>query len=442
LNRVVPLAAAAAIVSLLLSCGGGGGGDTATGAGTNGVAMEASTYAGDYVDTCEPIPDGRAVDTGAALYATSVLSVGLGTGASAQLVLRFDFFDNAICSGQPIGTLKNSNTSNTLTLVSVKTIDGRPAHRVILNFGVPSATYRAGPDAATVIYGSALPLQLPSVLFTGFGLRDLWSLNGNRLFEGDYTYDAEGFPTGLLATPAATWMASAPNGPEAPCAFQTLNWTANGQSCVGLGRSSASRASQIVVSTPNTGSSGSATFTCNNGTWSAPSGASCSLATPSFTMCPVQTITWTSGSTTCSSETPVTIAGNDISIVNNLVGKTGGQRMSCRADGTWAPWAGVTGYCVVTPPPTTDPLQLAQAKNCLNCHTVSDPGYTFGPTGYNFPSFQAIANFYRNSPPAPGVLENRVKSGSTGTFGSAPMPANPQVDDADLAILIPWILSR
>uniref|UniRef100_UPI0035A1263A c-type cytochrome n=1 Tax=Ramlibacter montanisoli TaxID=2732512 RepID=UPI0035A1263A len=55
-------------------------------------------------------------------------------------------------------------------------------------------------------------------------------------------------------------------------------------------------------------------------------------------------------------------------------------------------------------------------------------------------SFQVIADRYRTSPAAAGVLESRVKLGSVGTFGSVPMPANPQITDAELAIVIPWIL--
>ena len=448
MNRLVSLAGAAVTVGLLLSCGGGGGGgggtDPAAGGGSagNGVALQASVYAGDYVDICEPVPDSRRVDTGAALFARSVLTVGAPNGASAHVALRFDFFDNAICAGQALGTLMNNHAGNSLTLVSATTIDGRPAHRLMLQFGVPSVSYLPGPTAETVIYGSVLPLQLPSVVFTGFAYRDPWMLNNNVLYEGNYNFDAQGFPTGLLATPAATRMDVAPVGPEAPCPTQTVNWTDNGRSCVGLAIPSASRASQIVQSTPNTGSTGNAAFTCTNGSWSAPSNPSCQAQAPAFTMCPVQTITWTNTSQTCSGETPVTVAGNDITVVNNLAGKDGAQRMSCRSDGTWSVWAGVTGRCEVPPPPITDPRLLAQAKNCMSCHTETDPGYTFGPTGYSFPSFQAIAAFYRNSPPAAGVLEARVKGGSVGVFGSTPMPANPQVNDAELAILIPWILSR
>jgi cytochrome c len=57
-------------------------------------------------------------------------------------------------------------------------------------------------------------------------------------------------------------------------------------------------------------------------------------------------------------------------------------------------------------------------------------------------SFETIAAFYRNNPPAPGVLEAKIKSGGIGVFLDLPMPANPQISDDELAIVVPWILSR
>ncbi|EGI78095.1 cytochrome c class I [Hylemonella gracilis ATCC 19624] len=110
--------------------------------------------------------------------------------------------------------------------------------------------------------------------------------------------------------------------------------------------------------------------------------------------------------------------------------------MSCQNSGNWIPV--VAGLCNTPPPPITDPVQLAQAKNCIACHAVTGTGYSA-----SLPSFERIADRYRNNPPAAGVLESRVKSGSnSGFYGSFPMPANPQASDSDLAILIPWILSQ
>jgi cytochrome c len=76
-------------------------------------------------------------------------------------------------------------------------------------------------------------------------------------------------------------------------------------------------------------------------------------------------------------------------------------------------------------------------KNCILCHSVTSPAQSVGGI-----SMQVIADRYRGNPPAAGVLEGRVTRGSAGAFGTMPMPANPQISDAELAIVIPWILSQ
>lgn len=436
------------LTAILCACGGGGdSSSSSTSSSTDSaVALRASVYAGNFVGHCFPLANASNYETGAAVFLKTALSVGASDSASAPVVLRLDFFDDVSCGGQPIGTLANTNSSNALTLISATSIDSRPAHRVTLRFGNASAIYQSGPSADTVIYGTALRLKLPRMLFTGFLSRDLWSLDKNDLYEGNYTYDADGFPTGLLERPMDTKVATLPSVPEAPCAAETVNWRASGNSCVGSTTPSASQRSQQLISTPATGTVGGATFTCSDGNWSAPSNATCNWDSPVFPTCPVQTITWSSGSNTCSGETPVTIAGvgNVVSVANTIPGNSGSNLMSCQADGSWAVWANTVGGCWVTPPPITDPLQLAQSKNCLACHSVSNPGYSsfFGPTGYTFPSFQTIANYYRASPPVAGVLENKIKFGSIDVFGPVPMGSNSQVSDDDLAILVPWILSQ
>lgn len=443
MNRFVARAGVIGFACLLMSCGGGGGGG---GGGSpssdSSVRLSANAYAGSFVGNCFPIAEGTNYETGAALFMKTVLTVGASGSASAALTFRLDFFDNASCTGHAVGTLSNNNASNTLTLASATTIGGRTAHRVILSFGNSGASYQAGPTASTVIYGTALRLKLPSRLLTGFTARDLWSLDNNDLYEGNYTYDTNGFPTGLLASPVDTKVTIVPAASEAPCAAQTLNWSASGNSCVGLTTPSRSQISQQLASTPSTGTIGDATFTCTNGAWSAPANTACRPDVPAVTSCSVQTITWSSGANTCSGLTSVTPAGNDFQVVNATTGNDGGQYVTCQADGTWTVRVGLPSRCDVTPAPITDPLQLAQVKNCIVCHSVTGPGYSSAGSGYTYASFQSIANYYRASPPAAGVLESKIKAGSSGTFGTVYMPANPQVSDADLAILVPWILSQ
>ena len=389
--------------------------------------------------------NGTNYETGAALYVKMMFSVGGGNSASTSLVLRLDFFDDPSCTGQALGTLLNSNGNNALTLVSAMSVNGRPAHKLILRLGNASANYQAGPTADTVIYGTVLRLKLPRVLLTGFTVYDIWSLDNNDLYEGTFTYGPDGFPTGLLATPIDTKVAALPAVPEAPCRTQSMNWYSPWGNCWAQ---TAPRASRVMMQLTNTNGSypGNAEFTCNNGLWSAPANDTCGTPPPSPTTCPAQTVTWTSGTLTCSGTAPLTVYPSSwtgslmVAVFNSTAGNLGNQVMGCQADGSWTVL--YPGTCSVPPPPITDPLQLATVKNCLACHTVTNPGYTFGPTGYTFPSFQTIANYYRASPPAAGVLENKVKSGGVGVFGTTAMSANPQVSDADLAILIPWILAQ
>jgi len=451
LNRLISLAGTIGFSSLLISCGGGGGGGTSVGihsSTNNTVALKASVYSGDFVGTCFPIANASNYENDAALYAKTALSVGTGSAANAPLISRFDFFDNAACTGQALGTLPNNNGVNALTLVSATSINGRLAHKLTLSFGNTSVSYQAGPTADTVIYGTALRLKLPRVLFTGFTIYDLWSLDNNDLYEGNYTYGADGFPTGLLATPVDTKVATLPTVPEAPCGTQSMSWTSPWGSCQAQ---TTPKASRVTVQLTNTNSStpGNAEFTCSNGQWSAPANDTCGAPPPSPTLCPAQTVTWTSGALTCSGTPPLTAYPShwtgslNVLVPNSTVGNLGSQLMGCQADGSWTVlYPGTCSVPPPPPPPITDPLQLAQAKNCLACHTVSNPGYTFGPIGYTFPSFQTIATYYRARPPVAGVLENKVKAGGLGVFGAFSMPSNPQVSDADLAILIPWILAQ
>lgn len=105
------------------------------------------------------------------------------------------------------------------------------------------------------------------------------------------------------------------------------------------------------------------------------------------------------------------------------------------------PWnTDTTPYssCALRPPPRppiTDPQQLAQARNCFACH-LETGGTLIGP------SFEQVADRYRDDPLPPGELESRIRNGTVRNWNTFPMPANPQVSDADLAILVPWILSR
>lgn len=73
---------------------------------------------------------------------------------------------------------------------------------------------------------------------------------------------------------------------------------------------------------------------------------------------------------------------------------------------------------------------LAKTKNCFSCHSVEKK--VLGP------GFREVAQKYGNKPDV-NVLAEKIKKGGVGKWGSVPMPANPQVSEAEaqeLATLI------
>ena len=79
-----------------------------------------------------------------------------------------------------------------------------------------------------------------------------------------------------------------------------------------------------------------------------------------------------------------------------------------------------------------DATALATKYNCTACHTVDKK--LVGP------SYKEIAAKYAGDASAAAKLEQKVKNGGTGAWGSIPMPPN-NVPDADLKTLVGWILS-
>lgn len=90
---------------------------------------------------------------------------------------------------------------------------------------------------------------------------------------------------------------------------------------------------------------------------------------------------------------------------------------------------------VVASAPEPDPVsRLLSANACTACHT----------TGKRIvgPSFQEVAAKYSNDSAAPARLAAKIKQGGAGVWGAAPMPPNASVSDADLQLLVRWILQQ
>lgn len=76
---------------------------------------------------------------------------------------------------------------------------------------------------------------------------------------------------------------------------------------------------------------------------------------------------------------------------------------------------------------------LAAKKNCLACHQTDKK--LVGP------SYKAIAAKYAGDKGAADMLATKIVKGGSGVWGPVPMPANPQVSDAEARQLAAWVLS-
>ncbi|GAB3626316.1 cytochrome C' [Pandoraea terrae] len=76
---------------------------------------------------------------------------------------------------------------------------------------------------------------------------------------------------------------------------------------------------------------------------------------------------------------------------------------------------------------------LAQQRNCLTCHATDRRVLA--------PSFRDIARRYAGQNEAPDQLARAIVSGSSGIWGTIPMPANPQLDPGEASQLALWVLS-
>ncbi|MHB1427383.1 MAG: c-type cytochrome [Rhodocyclaceae bacterium] len=88
---------------------------------------------------------------------------------------------------------------------------------------------------------------------------------------------------------------------------------------------------------------------------------------------------------------------------------------------------------VMVSAPAMANLDLAKNSNCMSCHTVDKK--LVGP------SYQDVAKKYAGQKDAVKSLSAKVKMGGKGVWGEIPMPPNPAVKDADIEILVKWILA-
>src|SRR5450830_1709891 len=79
-------------------------------------------------------------------------------------------------------------------------------------------------------------------------------------------------------------------------------------------------------------------------------------------------------------------------------------------------------------------MDLAKAKNCMACHAVANK--VVGP------AYKDVAAKYAGQKDAEDKLVAKVMKGGSGVWGAVPMPANPQVSEAEARTLVKWVLSQ
>lgn len=77
--------------------------------------------------------------------------------------------------------------------------------------------------------------------------------------------------------------------------------------------------------------------------------------------------------------------------------------------------------------------ELAQKKNCMACHAVDKK--LVGP------AYKDVAAKYAGDKDAVDKLAAKVLKGGAGVWGPVPMPANPQVSEAEAKQLVAWIMT-
>jgi cytochrome c len=77
--------------------------------------------------------------------------------------------------------------------------------------------------------------------------------------------------------------------------------------------------------------------------------------------------------------------------------------------------------------------QIAHGSDCFSCHAVDQK--VVGP------SFKQVADRFAGKPGAEKTLVAAIKNGHVGTWGKVPMPAHPQLSDAQIKQIVAWILA-
>ena len=97
-------------------------------------------------------------------------------------------------------------------------------------------------------------------------------------------------------------------------------------------------------------------------------------------------------------------------------------------------FAVLSAFVLVAAGPAFASAELAQKKNCMTCHAVDKK--LVGP------AYKDVAAKYAGQKDAVDKLVVKVLKGGSGVWGPVPMPANPQVSEAEAHTLVKWVLAQ
>ena len=95
--------------------------------------------------------------------------------------------------------------------------------------------------------------------------------------------------------------------------------------------------------------------------------------------------------------------------------------------------AQAASVAVAAPAAKPDAMGLAVQNACLACHGIDEK--VVGP------GFAQVAAKYKGDAGAPAALARKIKAGGSGVWGSVPMPGQEQLKDAEVQLLVGWILN-
>jgi cytochrome c len=78
-------------------------------------------------------------------------------------------------------------------------------------------------------------------------------------------------------------------------------------------------------------------------------------------------------------------------------------------------------------------LELIGASDCTTCHKLREKNIG--------PAYSDVAEKYRNTPHAADTLVQKVIKGGSGNWGAIPMTAHPLLAEADVRVMVNYILS-